>query len=468
MIIRSLLALVFLCSVAQAQTTPNNVNGPVRQLGQVVAGHTVTWVGNNIIQDSGGSGGGGVSSFAFTNANGASGSVATATTTPTLTLTPTAGGTFASSANNLGFFAATTSAQLAGVISDETGTGALVFANTPTLVTPVIGAATGTSLSLSGLTQGSVIYAGAAGALSQNNANFFWDNTNTFLGIGTSARYNSAILGIYKSSSTTPAIEIGNNVNGAEYLASFQSGRLMISQDSGTAFDISSSKQFNIWTNSTQNTPSSGIQVLTMDTSGHVGVDPNGNTINSVLAVFGNVAVGTSYISSTAPANGLIVQGNVGIGTSTATGGILTVVGLATGTNADFLCLSAANVVLVQTSACTISSMRFKENIHFYANDALPQIEALRPVTFTMKPNDTPNADINFGRKQIGLIAEEVEKVNPLLAVYEQDGKTPKSYRQESVIALLVKGLQEEQAEIDVLKHGQNGHRCYGIFWCGE
>jgi hypothetical protein len=50
--------------------------------------------------------------------------------------------------NNLGVFAATTSDQLAGVISDETGTGALVFANTPTLTTPVIGAATGTSLAL--------------------------------------------------------------------------------------------------------------------------------------------------------------------------------------------------------------------------------------------------------------------------------------------------------------------------------
>jgi hypothetical protein len=46
--------------------------------------------------------------------------------------------------------AATSSSELAGVISDETGTGALVFANTPTLVTPVIGAATGTTLVLSG------------------------------------------------------------------------------------------------------------------------------------------------------------------------------------------------------------------------------------------------------------------------------------------------------------------------------
>jgi hypothetical protein len=67
----------------------------------------------------------------------------------TITL-PNATGTVALTENKLSAFAATTSSELAGVISDETGTGALVFANTPTLVTPNIGAATGTSLVLSG------------------------------------------------------------------------------------------------------------------------------------------------------------------------------------------------------------------------------------------------------------------------------------------------------------------------------
>lgn len=50
-----------------------------------------------------------------------------------------AGGGDALTSGTLAQFAATTSAQLASVISDETGTGALVFANTPTLVTPVLG-----------------------------------------------------------------------------------------------------------------------------------------------------------------------------------------------------------------------------------------------------------------------------------------------------------------------------------------
>lgn len=49
------------------------------------------------------------------------------------------GGGDALVANPLSQFAATTSAQLAGVISDETGTGAVVLANSPTLVTPALG-----------------------------------------------------------------------------------------------------------------------------------------------------------------------------------------------------------------------------------------------------------------------------------------------------------------------------------------
>lgn len=57
-----------------------------------------------------------------------------------------AGGGNAQTANPLSQFAATTSAQLAGVISDETGSGALVFATSPTLVTPVLGVAAATSI----------------------------------------------------------------------------------------------------------------------------------------------------------------------------------------------------------------------------------------------------------------------------------------------------------------------------------
>ncbi len=53
------------------------------------------------------------------------------------------------------------SADLRGALTDETGTGAAVFANTPTLVTPALGAATGTSLTVTGkVTAGGQAFSG--------------------------------------------------------------------------------------------------------------------------------------------------------------------------------------------------------------------------------------------------------------------------------------------------------------------
>jgi hypothetical protein len=96
----------------------------------------------------------------------ANGKTLTASNTLTFTGTDTssvafgAGGTVAYTANKLSVFAATSSAELAGVISDETGSGVVVFSNTPTLVTPVLGAATATSITA---TSGNLTLAAAAG-----------------------------------------------------------------------------------------------------------------------------------------------------------------------------------------------------------------------------------------------------------------------------------------------------------------
>jgi len=58
--------------------------------------------------------------------------------------------TLTKTSDNLSVFASTTSAELASIITNETGSGSLVFSNSPTLVTPNIGAATGTSLTTTG------------------------------------------------------------------------------------------------------------------------------------------------------------------------------------------------------------------------------------------------------------------------------------------------------------------------------
>lgn len=101
----------------------------------------------------------------------ADGKTLTASNTLTLTGTDTstvafgAGGTVAYVANKLSVFAATASAELAGVISDETGSGSLVFSNSPTLVTPTLGAALATSITA---TSGNMTVNAASGNNSVN------------------------------------------------------------------------------------------------------------------------------------------------------------------------------------------------------------------------------------------------------------------------------------------------------------
>ena len=67
---------------------------------------------------------------------------------------PDASSTVAVTSNTLAVFAATTSAQLAGVLSDETGTGASVFAGSPALTTPAFSGNTVIAASASGNTRG--------------------------------------------------------------------------------------------------------------------------------------------------------------------------------------------------------------------------------------------------------------------------------------------------------------------------
>jgi hypothetical protein len=74
-----------------------------------------------------------------TVAAGSSGEVLTSNGAGAAPTFQAAGGGDALTSNPLSQFAATTSAQLAGVLNDETGSGAAVFATSPTLVTPALG-----------------------------------------------------------------------------------------------------------------------------------------------------------------------------------------------------------------------------------------------------------------------------------------------------------------------------------------
>jgi hypothetical protein len=111
---------------------PSNLTGPITSTGSATAIASQTGTGTKFVMDT--------SPTLVTPVLG----VATATSINGTTIPSTK--TLVVTTDKISALAATTSAELAGVISDETGSGALVFATSPTLVTPVLGTPTSVTL----------------------------------------------------------------------------------------------------------------------------------------------------------------------------------------------------------------------------------------------------------------------------------------------------------------------------------
>jgi hypothetical protein len=111
--------------------------------------------------------------------------------------------TVATSTDTLDFFAATTSAQLASVISDETGTaGALVFSTSPTITSPTFN----TSITTDYLTAGRVVYVGAGGTLT-DEAGFTYNDTTNTLSTPSDGAMNVGTGGLVVGSGGGPSTE---------------------------------------------------------------------------------------------------------------------------------------------------------------------------------------------------------------------------------------------------------------------
>lgn len=165
-------------------------------------------------------------------------------------------------------------------------------------------------------------------------------------------------------------------------------------------------------------------------------------------------------------------NGNVGVGTSTpwlqfSTTGRVALSGLtpSSGLQTGVLCLSSSNEVINDSIACLASAKRYKEDIaDFSPSTALSQILALNPVTFLYKKdfNGAFQSNPNYSRTQLGLIADDVGKVNPAFEVVETatttfEGKTyapgaAAAVDYNEVDAALVGAVKAEQAEILALK----------------
>ncbi|GEM_PF-4249185 len=146
--------------------------------------------------------------------------------------------------------------------------------------------------------------------------------------------------------------------------------------------------------------------------------------------------------------------GNVGIGISTPTTQLHTTSGVtfaglpaATG-NSNYVC-SNNGALQVTSAACPSASLRSLKTNITDSQLGLDTVMQLQPVEFNWNENYTLG---NKDDRQIGFIAEDVEQVSPLLAVYSDDGNhTLRSVNYEKMSVLLVKAIQEQQDQINSL-----------------
>jgi hypothetical protein len=160
--------------------------------------------------------------------------------TPTLTL-PTTTGTIALLQNNLGSFAATTSSQLAGVISDETGSGALVFASSPTLTTPTLGVASATTINKVTLTApatGSTLTIADGKTLTASNTLTFTgtDSSSVAFGSGGTVAYTGSTLAQFAATTSLQLAGVISDETGSGALVFGTAPTFTTTIDSGATF----------------------------------------------------------------------------------------------------------------------------------------------------------------------------------------------------------------------------------------
>jgi len=200
-----------------------------------------------------------------------------------------------------------------------------------------------------------------------------------------------------------------------------------------------------------------GAGALFANTGGFTNTAVGGDALQSLTSGHDNTAIGADAGSALTSSEAL----NIDIGNNGVTGESSTIrIGSPSLQTATFIAgihnaaITGTSVVVSAAGQLGVapSSQRFKTTIKpmDHASEAL---FALNPVTFRYKKEVDP-----VGSSQFGLVAEEVEKVNPDLVVRDKDGK-PFTVRYEAVNAMLLneflkehRTVQEQGATITALR----------------
>jgi trimeric autotransporter adhesin len=223
-------------------------------------------------------------------------------------------------------------------------------------------------------------------------------------------------------------------------------------------------------TTGSENT-ATGVNALFSNTSGAGNMANGVNALNRNTTGFNNTATGNGALFSNTGGGGNTANGVQALDTN-ATGSFNTALGLlagmnqTTGSNNVYIGAEMFGVpgesdacyiksIFGQTSAngipvlinsnnklgTTTSSKRFKEDIKSI-DKVSEALFSLKPVSFRYKKEIDP-----AGTSQLGLVAEDVEKVSPELVVRDKEGK-PYSVRYDQVNAMLLNEFLKEHRTV--------------------
>jgi hypothetical protein len=134
-------------------------------------------------------------------------------------------------------------------------------------------------------TLGSVVFAGSSGVYTQANSQFFWDNTNNRLGIGTASPATK--LDVQGNTAITGSLDVSGVIRGQ---ATALTGDVLLIGDNAKLVDINVLDTAGIYS---QSTP----------TIGSLKLGSGGGTISGFG---GNIGIGTASPSSLLQVNGTV------------------------------------------------------------------------------------------------------------------------------------------------------------------
>jgi hypothetical protein len=320
-------------------------------------------------------------------------------------------------------------------------------------------------------------------------------NSNTFLGedallnlttgvdntaIGFNALYSNTInnyntaIGAQALYSNRGGSDAGNSNTAIGYLALYSNtgndntaiGREALTRNTTGHFNTATGKWALVGNTTGDFNTATGGQALYSNTTGSYNT-ANGDQSLLVNSTGGyNTAVGYyALLGNTTGTNNIGIGALAGYNLTTGSGNIVigtlgrpedsNKIRIGSSQTKTFIAgIRGANVpggvgVIIDTNGqlgTTMSSARYKDNIK-PMDKASEAILALKPVTFRYKHELDAN-----GIPQFGLVAEEVEKVNPDLVARDEQGK-PYTVRYEAVNAMLLNELLKAHRRLEDQEH---------------